>query len=75
MVVRGEGIPITAGALSYKVAREVADGFCAEKKLVAEIVNEATREVVYRVEPFAENIIPLRPGIRPEGVEHGAQRD
>jgi len=69
-----DGVPITAGRLSYAVARQVADNISAERKLVAEIKDEATGEVVYTIRPFADNVIPLRPGIRPQGEEHGPER-
>lgn len=69
-------VPVTAGHLEYDVARQVADGMLDQYKVDrAMIVEEATGNVVYTIEPFAENVIPLRPGIRPQGVEHGPERE
>jgi len=74
VVVREAQVPVTAGHLEYAVARQVADGMSEQHHVTAQIVDEATKEVVYVIEPFAENVIPIRPGIRPQGVEHGAER-
>ena len=69
-------VPVTAGHLEYDVARQVADGMIEQYAVdIAVIVDEATGEIVYSIEPFASNVIPLRPGIRPQGVEHGPERD
>lgn len=68
-------VPITAGHLEYRVARDTADLFACEHRVRVDIVDESTNELVYTIEPFAANVIPLRPGIRPEGVEHGTQRN
>lgn len=75
VVVREAQVPVTAGHLEYAVAREVADGMSEQYHLTAQIVDESNREVVYTIEPFADNVIPIRPGIRPQGEEHGPQRD
>lgn len=65
-------VPVTAGHIAdYAVARQVADGMCEQYHVPAQIKDESTGEIVYSIEPFADNVIPLRPGIRPQGVEHG----
>ncbi len=69
-----DGVPVTAGHLDYATARVVADDMSASRRIKAEIIDEATLEVVYTIEPFADNVIPIRPGIRPQGVENGPQR-
>lgn len=75
VVVREGQVPVTAGHLEYKDARVVADGMSEQYHVTAQIIDESTREVVYSIEPFADNVIPIRPGVRPQGVEHGPERD
>lgn len=75
VTVRGD-VPVTAGKIQdYGIARQVADGMCAQYHIPAQIKDEATGEIVYSIEPFAENVIPLRPDIRPQGEEHGTEHD
>lgn len=68
-------VPITAGHLEYATARVVADGFATEHKTRVDIIDEEANELVYTIEPLAENVIPLRGLFKPQGVEHGTQRD
>lgn len=69
-------VPVTAGNITeYAIAREVADGMSAQYRMRCDILDGETGKTLYTIEPFAENVIPIRPGVRPQGVEHGPERE